>query len=367
MAFSQQPTALLKPLPVTRLRARWLLGAVGALLAAVTVGIAAGPVWFAPHQVLLTLLDAVPGIALDPGLAAIDQAIITELRAPRVVLAALVGGALALGGACYQGVFRNPLVDPYLLGSAAGAGLGATIAIGYAPTAEILGTPVVPVAAFFGALFGVSLAYLLGSWAGGGIGVGGIGVGGGVATLMLAGVAVAAFLTAVQAFVQQQNTEKLQQIYGWIVGQLGTSDWRDVSTVAPYLAIATVVTLLHGRLLDALALGDDEATSLGIPVRRVRVVVLVAASLATGAAVAVSGLIGFVGLIVPHMVRRLTCTSYRVVLPLSLLLGAALLVLADVVARSALGGAELPIGLVTAFLGAPFFAGLLRVNRKSLV
>ena len=137
--------------------------------------------------------------------------------------------------------------------------------------------------------------------------------------------------------------------------------------VTPYLALAVAVTLLHGRLLDVLALGDDEATSLGVPVRRVRVLVLVAASLATGAAVAVSGLIGFVGLIVPHLVRRLTCTSYRVVLPLSLLAGATLLVLADVVARSALGGAELPIGLVTAFLGAPFFALLLRTNRRSLL
>ncbi len=339
-----------------------MIGALGALLVAATVGIATGPVIFAPHQVLLTLLNALPFIELDTGLARIDEGIITELRLPRIVLAALVGGALALSGACYQGVFRNPLVDPYLLGSAAGAGLGASIAIGYAPGSSIFGAPVVPVAAFCGAMLGVSLAYLLGSWAGAGTGIGG-----GVATLLLAGVAVAAFLTAIQAFVQQQNTEKLQQIYGWLIGQLGTADWRDVSTVAPYLAVAVAVTLLHGRLLDVLALGDDEATSLGVPVQRVRLVVLVAASRATGAAGAGSGWVGFVGLIVPHMVRWLTCTSYRVVLPLSLLAGATLLVLADVVARSAMGGAELPIGLVTAFLGAPFFAGLLRLGRKSLV
>lgn len=352
----------------TRMRASWLLSAVAALLGAIVVGLMSGSVWFAPHRVLMTLLDALPGVHLESGLAPIDQAIITQLRLPRVMLAALVGAALALGGASYQGVFRNPLVDPYLLGSAAGAGLGATLAISYAPASTVIGVPIVPLAAFIGALFGVTLAYLLGSWASGGsTGISGGGINSGVATLMLAGVAVAAFLTALQAFVQQQNTEKLQQIYGWIVGRLGTATWTDVATVAPYLALSSVAVLLHGRLLDVLALGDDEAASLGIPVTRVRIAVLVAASLATGAAVAVSGLIGFIGLVVPHVVRRLTCTSYRVVLPLSLLAGAALLVLADVIARSALSGSELPVGLVTAFIGAPFFAVLLRLNRRSLV
>lgn len=351
----------------TQMRASWLLSAVTVLLGAIVVGVMSGSVWFAPHHVLLTLLDALPGVHLETGLAPIDQAIITQLRLPRVMLAALVGAALALGGASYQGVFRNPLVDPYLLGSAAGAGLGATLAISYAPASTVIGVPIVPLAAFVGALFGVALAYLLGSWASGGPGVSSTAINSGIATLMLAGVAVAAFLTALQAFVQQQNTEKLQQIYGWIVGQLGTATWTNVATVAPYLALSSVAVLLHGRLLDVLALGDDEAASLGIPVTRVRVAVLVAASLATGAAVAVSGLIGFIGLVVPHVVRRLTCTSYRVVLPLSLLAGAALLVLADVIARSALSGSELPVGLVTAFIGAPFFAVLLRLNRRSLV
>ncbi|MGI8647093.1 MAG: ABC transporter permease [Acidimicrobiales bacterium] len=351
----------------TRMRASWLLSAVAALLGAIVVGVMSGSVWFAPHRVLLTLLDSLPGVHLETGLAPIDQAILTQLRLPRVMLAALVGAALALGGASYQGVFRNPLVDPYLLGSAAGAGLGATLAISYAPASTVIGVPIVPLAAFVGALFGVTLAYLLGSWASGGPGASSTGISSSVATLMLAGVAVAAFLTALQAFVQQQNTEKLQQIYGWIVGRLGGATWTDVATVAPYLALSTVAVLLHSQLLDVLALGDDEAASLGVPVTRVRIVVLLAASLATGAAVAVSGLIGFIGLVVPHVVRRLTCTSYRVVLPLSLLVGATLLVLADVIARSALSGSELPVGLVTAFLGAPFFAGLLRLNRRSLV
>ncbi|MGH3428711.1 MAG: iron chelate uptake ABC transporter family permease subunit, partial [Mycobacteriales bacterium] len=228
----------------TRIRPRWLLSGILALLAAVTIGIMAGPTWLNPWSVLLTLIDAVPGVHLHTGLDAVDEAIVLQLRLPRVLLAAVVGAALGLGGACYQGVFRNPLVDPYLLGSAAGAGLGATLAIGYAPAGTLFGFGLVPIGAFLGALVGVTAAYWLGSWAAGGSVTGALGISGSTATLMLAGVATAAFLTAIQAFVQQQHTDKLQQIYGWIVGQLGTADWTDVGVVAPYLAASAGVVLL---------------------------------------------------------------------------------------------------------------------------
>jgi iron complex transport system permease protein len=170
----------------------------------------------------------------------------------------------------------------------------------------------------------------------------------------------------VQTFVLQSRADSLQRVYSWILGQLGTASWRELALVLPYVLISSGVLLLHGRLLDVLAVGDDEAASLGLRAQRVRLIILVAASLATAAAVAVSGLIGFVGIVVPHIVRRLTAGSYRVVVPLSLLGGAAFLVLADVVARTAIAPAELPIGVVTAFVGAPFFATLLWLSRRTI-
>jgi iron complex transport system permease protein len=182
--------------------------------------------------------------------------------------------------------------------------------------------------------------------------------------VVLAGIAVASFLAAGQTLVQQQNTEDLREVYGWLLGQLGRSTWADVGMVLPYLGTAVVVLLLCGRALDVLAVGDDEASSLGVHPGRVRLLVILAASMATASAVAVSGLIGFVGLVVPHIARRFVGGSNARVLPLSLLIGGAFLVLADLVARVVLAPAELPIGVVTAFVGAPFFAGLLWLGAR---
>ncbi|WTY93176.1 iron ABC transporter permease [Sphaerisporangium sp. NBC_01403] len=298
--------------------------------------------------IVLELLDRVPFVSVDSGLSPVERGLVFQLRLPRVVLAAVVGGLLAIAGAGYQGVFRNPLADPYLLGAAAGAGFTATLMI-----VLIQVDGLVPLAAFGGAIGGVLLAYALGNTAG---------RGGGTSTLVLAGVAVASFLSALQTFVQQLRVEQLQRIYSWILGGIG-GDWSQVWLIAPYAVVSTVVLLAHGRLLDVLSVGDDEAVSLGVNAARVRLVVLCAASLATASAVAVSGLIGFVGIVVPHVVRRLAGGSYRVVLPLSLLAGASFLVLADLVARTVLAPAELPIGVVTAFIGAPFFVGVLRATR----
>jgi iron complex transport system permease protein len=288
-------------------------------------------------------------------LSAQEAAIIWQLRVPRVVLAGLVGAALAVAGAAFQGVFRNPLADPYLLGAAAGAGMAATVVVVAAPASTGWVVDPLPLAAFAGALGGVGLSWLLGRSAGGG-----------TAVLLLAGIAVAAFLTAVQTFAQQLNTDTIQQVYTWMLGGLTTAGWHDVLLTLPYIGSAAVVLCLAARLLDVLAVGDDEAASLGVRPGRVRLVVLLAASLATAAAVAVSGLIGFVGIVVPHLVRLLAGASYRVVVPLSLLGGAAFLIVSDEVARTAFAPAELPIGVITAFAGAPFFVLVLRLNRGRL-
>ncbi|WP_245642459.1 FecCD family ABC transporter permease [Nonomuraea candida] len=335
----------------SRARPLWVVCALGVLAVCMIAGLLDGAADISPWQVVLQIADWLPFTEVDSGLAPVEQGLLFELRLPRVLVAAVVGGLLAMAGAGYQGVFRNPLADPYLLGAAAGAGLAATAAIVLLPPMAVG----VPVAAFVGAVGGVFLAYTLGNTAG---------RDGGTATLVLAGVAVTSFLTAIQTFVQQFKVEELQRIYSWILGDVG-GGWDQFWLVLPYAAVSSVLLLLHGRLLDVLSVGDEEATSLGLRASRVRFLVLLAASLATAAAVAVSGLIGFVGIVVPHVVRRIAGGSYRIVLPLSMLGGAAFLVLADLVARTVIAPAELPIGVVTMFVGAPFFVLVLRMTRRA--
>jgi len=329
------------------------LGAVGFLAVALLVGLFVGPVHIGIGAIIRSAASHIPLLGIHSNLSATDSAILWQLRAPRVVLGLLVGGMLALAGGSYQGVFRNPLVDPYLLGVAAGAGLGATIAIAYAGNA-VGSYDLLPLTAFGGASLAVAITYVLGTSAAGGRSP---------AALVLAGVTVVSFLTAIQTFIQQQHSQSLQEVYSWILGRLDTAGWHDVALVAPYVVVSSAVILAHRRMLDVLAVGDEEATTLGVNVRRVRLTIVVFATIGTAAAVAVSGLIGFVGIIVPHAVRLVIGSSYRIVLPLSLLAGGGFLVLADVIARTIVSPAELPIGVVTAFFGAPFFAIVLRTSR----
>jgi iron complex transport system permease protein len=330
---------------------RWVLIAVGSLALAAVLGLAIGPVFLPPGSVALELLSALPLVPdLHSGLTRSEAAIVTQIRLPRVVLAMLVGATLAMAGGCYQGVFRNPLADPYLLGVAAGAGLGATFGITY------LRGPFVTVFAFAGALLAVALTY-------------GMGAAGNrhraPATLILAGVAVSSFLTACQTFLQQRHVDTIREVFSWILGRLATDGWSEVRLLLPYAIGTGLVMLAAGRSLDVLAVGDEEASALGANPQRTRILLIVAASLGTAAAVAVSGLIGFVGIIVPHTIRLLFGASHRIILPLSALFGAAFLVLADLVGRTALAPAEMPIGVVTAFFGAPFFVLVLRTSRRS--
>jgi iron complex transport system permease protein len=332
---------------------RWGLCAGAFLVGALVVGLGIGPVQIGAGSIVESALSHVPFVHVHSPLGTVQEAVLWQLRAPRVVLAGLVGGMLAIAGSAYQGVFRNPLADPYLLGVAAGAGLGATIAIAYAS----VGTSgqLVPVAAFLGATVAVVLAYVLGR---------SVGAARATGALVLAGVTVAAFMTALQTFVQQQRTDTLRDVYSWLLGGFSTSTWSDVGVAAPYIVVSSAVLVLHRRVLDVLSLGDEEAASLGIDVGRVRLLIVAAATAGTAAAVSVSGLIGFVGIIVPHTVRLLVSTSYRAVVPLSLVLGAGFLVLTDVLARTVLSPQELPIGVITAFFGAPFFALVLRASRS---
>jgi iron complex transport system permease protein len=338
----------------TRLRWWWVLGAALALFAAIIAGVMIGVAQISPVDVVRSILDRVPFVDIDTEMTVRDEAILWKIRMPRVILGVTVGSMLSAAGAAYQGVFRNPLADPYLLGAGAGAGLGATLAIAYGPTTSDWLVDPLPLAAFLGAVIGVSLAYLLGYT---------VRSGRTSVTLILAGVAVAAFLTALQTFIQQRESETLQEVYGWILGSLNTAGWGEVRLVAPYVVVALGVVFGGRRLLDVLSVGDTDASSLGVRPGRIRLVIVIFATLGTAAVVAVSGLIGFVGIIVPHTVRLLTSASYRVIVPLSILLGGVFLVLADIIARTAVAPAEIPIGVVTAIFGAPFFAIVLRTSR----
>ncbi|MEY3559053.1 MAG: hypothetical protein RL374_1759 [Actinomycetota bacterium] len=334
----------------------WIPAAVVALACSLLLGLMigpAGPTWW---RVPLELLNRLPFLSVDSGLTPTDWSIVWQIRAPRVVLAAIVGSTLSIAGASYQGVFRNPLVDPYLLGVAAGAGLGATIVItiNRSGTSSWIIDPL-PMIAFGGGLIAVLVTYLLGTTAKGERSS---------TSLVLAGVAVTSLATAAQTFLLQRNSDVVRQVYSWILGRLSSATWGDVRLVLPYVVFSTVVLLLHRRLLDVLRVGDEEATALGVNVKRVRLAVVIAATLGTASVVAVSGLIGFVGIIVPHAVRLVVGPSYRLVLPISLLFGAAFLILADIPGRVLDNPAETPIGVVTAFLGAPFFLLILRTRKN---
>lgn len=337
-----------------RLPVLGLIGVVGAVVAAALLSATQGAAGLPVGGVLTTLLDALPGIDLDPSLDTRQQAILTQIRLPRLVLGLLVGGALGSAGAAYQGIFRNPLADPYLLGVSAGAGLGAVLAIGFGLDLAWGPVAALPAAAFVGAMLAVGGSALISR-----------GPGSSPATLLLAGVAMAALFSAAQTYaLQRLSGTRAREVLSWLFGQLSTNGWEQVLLLLPYVLVCGAILVAFGRHLDVLRVGDAEARALGIDPTRSRIIVVIAASLLTAAAVAVSGLIAFVGLVVPHVIRLLVSHSYRVIVPLSALGGAAFLAFVDVGSRTLLAPAELPVGIITAFVGAPFFAFVLWRGRR---
>jgi iron complex transport system permease protein len=317
---------------------------VGVILFMVLIlGVSFGPISLDFMKILRTLFG------LDGGLQDQERALFLQLRLPRVLLAALVGAALATSGAVYQTVFRNPLADPYLLGAAAGAGLGATLAISGGRSNFYAALPLF---AFVGAALAVAATFLISGrfYAD-------------PAMLLLSGIAIGSFATAIQTYLQQRNSEVLRPVYSWILGQLTVADWQVVKWASFYIILALAILIRMSRLLDGLLLSDEEAFSLGISPNKIRIIAIGAATLATATAVSASGLIGFVGIVVPHLVRGITKRATNRALLTVALFGAAFLVLADLGARTLLSPAELPIGVITAFVGAPFLLFVLRAKR----
>ncbi|MFC5848413.1 FecCD family ABC transporter permease [Deinococcus petrolearius] len=338
--MSAGPPAL--PAPVRRpwTRAAQVAGLAALLLVAVVLGTGIGSVVIAPGEVLAALWRGLSGQPLMG-----DDVIVWQLRLPRVVMAVLVGAGLSVCGAAFQGVFRNPLADPYLLGAASGSALGATVAItlGWA-------RGLIPVTALVTALGAVSLTLALAR------------EGRRLAPtrLILSGVVVGSVASAGTTALILRGEDRARQVLAYTLGDLGFSGWRDVLTVLPYVGLGAGALVLLARALDTLQLGDLTARSLGVPVERLRLLVVVAASLATAGAVAYVGVIGFVGLIVPHVARLAFGPGHRALLPFSALLGGALLVLADLLARTT---PLSQVGIVTTLLGGPFFLWLLRRGR----
>ncbi len=335
-----------------RLPAKAFLGVVLAFVGSAVLSLSVGAAGLPVSGVVLELIDQIPLLGIDSGLSDRQATILLQIRLPRVLLGGLVGGALAMAGAGYQGVFRNPLADPFNLGIAAGAGLGATIALALDLEWSIGPIGSIQLLAFGGALLAVLGAMFIGRVAPNQ-----------TATLLLAGIAIASFFTALQTLILTRDVESQRSILAWLFGSLISSNWDRVLIVAFYMAVCGGILFLMRRHLDVLRVGEAEATTLGLDPARVRLIVLFAASLLTAAAVSVTGLIAFVGLVVPHAVRMLAGSSYRAVVPLSAFGGAAFLILADVIARTVIAPAEIGIGVVTAFIGAPFFAFLLLRTR----
>jgi iron complex transport system permease protein len=336
----------------SRARRPLALAAAGfAILAlALVAGVAAGSVFVPPGDTLAILAHRLLGVDLGITWTAAEETIVFELRLPRVLTAMTVGVGLAVAGATFQGVLRNPLADPYVLGTASGAALGAAIAVILPVRAVVLEFGLLHGLAFAGALAAVWVVYRVSR-------VGGHGQ---MTSLLLTGYAVGSLLAAGLSMAMFVSGSGLRQIFAYLLGGFESASWVRLATALPLIAGASALIALRARALNGFLLGEEAASHLGVDVRRERALLLGLASLATAAAVAVSGLIGFVGLVAPHVVRLAVGPNARLVVPLAALFGAILMVGADLAARLV---GEIPVGVVTAVIGAPFFLVLLRRSR----
>jgi iron complex transport system permease protein len=332
-----------------------MVALAAALVAAVIVAVVVGAAGMSPGQALRALGGLLTGGRNARGdYPAWAPGLLLDLRLPRIVLAIVVGAALSTAGTSFQGVFRNPLADPYLLGVSAGAGLGATIAIIWKPL-SVLGFYSIPATAFVGAVLAAFLVYRLATFTGHTSGP----------SLLLSGVAVGSTLTAIMSFFMVATEYDLRTVMVWLMGGLTTATWNKIFMALPAVGIGFIYLMARARRMNLLLMGEERAQELGVDSQRTRRNVMIAAALTTAAAVAFSGLIGFIGLMVPHIMRLLVGPDHRRLLPAAALFGALLLLVADTVARTAIAPAEIPVGIITAATGGPFFLYLLR-RRKGI-
>ena len=315
------------------------------LLLALLLSLAIGSVFISPKELWQVILG---------NGSEISASILWKIRLPRTILVALTGAALGGSGATYQGLFRNPLADPFLIGIASGAGLGAVIAMSIQWPYSYWGLMAIPMAAFLAALLTVFIVYSLAR------------VGQTIPTtnLILAGVAFSSFATSLTSFLMIRSTSEVRRALGWLLGGATQNNWNAILAMLPYLLIGLGVLLFSGHALNLLQFGDDQAQQLGLNVTRTKRILLIASSLTTASAVAFSGIIGFIGLIVPHLIRLWFGPDYKRLLPLSILGGATALLASDIIARVLISPQEIPVGIITALVGAPFFLWVLRRSKN---
>ena len=313
------------------------------------------------RDVLITLFIQVPGLKdmVDSSVVSdyeIVETIIVQVRLQRVICGALVGAALATGGVIYQGIFRNPMADPYVIGASTGASVGAALVLFLGVSVSFFGVDTLQVLAFVGSLITVLFVYSISR----------VGSRVPVTTLLLTGIAVSLFQNAIVTYMKTIASDRL--LHGltfWIIGSLApTENWNDVWSVLPFVIIGITVSYFFARDLNLLALGEDQAQHLGVEIEKVKRILLVSGALITAAAVSISGLIAFVGLVIPHLTRIVIGPDHRVLLPTSAIVGASFLMVCDAIARVVMGSGEAPVGIITALSGAPFFIYLLRRKRK---
>lgn len=327
------------------------------LLCALLLAASLGTVAIPATDIAAIVLKRAVGLSTGVQWSDTQEVIVWQLRLPRVFGAALVGAALAAAGVLFQGLLRNPMADPYLLGTSGGAALAATMALLLPVSVGVLGFTLVPFAAFFGALASVLLVYQIAR----------VGPRTPITTLLLAGFAASSMMAAVMSFLMLMNQNTLQRVVLWTMGGISASGWDALRIIAPLMLVGFVAAFAMSNDLNAFLLGEEQAAALGVAVERKKFLVMSIGALLTGAAVAVSGLVGFVGLIVPHVVRLVLGPDHRLLLPASILSGSIFLVLADLVARMVLAPSEVPLGVVTALIGAPFFIYLLRRTKREYI
>ena len=343
--------------PVRRRRISVMLLLLAILVICVVVAAAVGTVYVPFGDVLKMCWNKLSPLNVTPTWRSVDETIILQVRLPRVIGAALVGAALATAGVLFQGLLRNPMADPYIIGTSAGAALGATVAMLLPLSMAFLGFGMVPVLAFAGALATVFLVYYLAR------------VGGKtpVVSMLLAGFVVSAMLTALMFLIITMSEKlypKVHSVYAFLMGGISVAGWGQIAVIAPIIVVGIVLTRLWAFRLNAFALGEEGAAHVGIDVERNKALFLALGSVLTAAAVSISGLIGFVGLVIPHALRLVLGPDHRGLIPCSALAGAAFLVIADMLARTLPSSGEMPVGIITALIGAPVFIYLLRRGGK---
>lgn len=310
--------------------------------------VGAGAVYIPPTRVFQILTGSIA--------QGTDYIIVMNLRLPRVILAAFIGGGLAAAGTAFQGMFRNPLADPFVVGASGGAALGATLAISFGISINIAGFSAVPITAFIGSIGAVFLVYLIAE----------SGNNTSTISLLLAGTALSTILSSAVSLIMLLSDRTLHETYTWLLGGLSGRSWNDVYTTAPFIILGSLALWLLSRPLDALASGEKTAVSLGLPVKKTRALIVLMASLTTAASVSAGGIIGFVGLVAPHIARLFFGSSHRRLIPASMVIGAILLMTADIISRTIVAPMELPAGIITSITGGVFFLYLLKAKNSEL-